>query len=343
VRKKFKKSTKANRKLGRPESIDPDDLSQRYRDLKYFLETQWGRIGWELQRVSKPDKIREILRLVPRVEEWRPFLDQQPAACLLEAGGIEVEKRELDLLKERYKDADDTERRCYSEYHDAYGKAAAATTALMAAISQFGVAPLLPPFFWVISLTARKLNVRELTNETNRLKDSLDRAIEKRQELEKQLAPRRAWFARNEIVKFRKSTRFENSAINFAKAMAGLPDYAWLPSFRKCSEIRDKFDKATSYILFEIVEMLVKKMKPVDMAKLESKLWDELNKPDVDHFVRGYAGQNWGYMKWAFADCKGMGYSRAKLPYKIMDRLLHHIERPKSITEVELAKLEQWV
>jgi hypothetical protein len=191
--------------------------------------------------------------------------------------------------------------------------------------------------------TSYSLFLTRLSFETNRLKDLLDRAREKKQELEKQLVPRRAWFARNEVVKFRKSTRFENSAINFAKAMAGLPDYAWLPSFRKCSEIPGKFDKAISYLLFEIVAKLVKKSKPADLGKLELRLRDELHKPDVDHFVRGYAGQNWGYMKWGFADCRGMGYSRAKLPYKIMDRLLHHIQRPKSITEVELAKLEQWV
>jgi hypothetical protein len=339
--KKVKKSEEAEKKLGRPDSIEPEVLSRRYRDLKYFLESQWGRIGWELQRVRTPDKLREILRLVPRVEQWRPFQDQ-PTGCLLEDSGIEIEKRELDLLSQRHEDADGNVKKYYSEYHDAYGKAAAATTALMAAISQFGVASLLHRFFWVLFLTARELKVQTLTNETNRLKDALDRAREKKQELEKQLAPRRAWFARNEVVKFRKSTRYENSAINFAKAMAGLPDYAWLPSFRKCSKIPDKFDKATSYLLFEVVAMLVKKSKSADLEKLEASLRDELHKPDADRFVRGYAGQNWGYMKWAFADCKGMGYSRARLPYKIMGGLLHHIERPKSITEVELAKLNSW-
>jgi hypothetical protein len=247
------------------------------------------------------------------------------------------------LLSTQYKDANDTERRLWSEYHLAYEKAVAATTALKAAISQFGVAPLLLRFFWVIFLTARELRVKKLTDETDRLKDLLDRARETKQELKKQLTPRSAWFARNEVVEFRKSTRFENTAINFAKAMAGLPEYAWLHSLRKCSKIQDKFDKATSYLLFEILEMLVKKSKPVNLGKLEIRLRDELLKPDADLFVRGYAGANWAYMKWAFADCRGKGYSRAELPYRIMGRFLDHMQRPKSITEVELAKLEQLV
>jgi hypothetical protein len=340
--KRAKKSKEVKAKLGRPESIDPEDLSRRYRDLKYFLESQWGRIGWELQRVRKPNEVRKILNRVPGVESRRPFQDQ-PATCLLEDGEIEIGKRELDLLSQQYKDANDTERRLWSEYHGAYEKAAAATTALKAVISQFAVAPLLPRFFWVIFLAAVKLRVKHLTNETDRLKASLDRAREKKQELQKQLASRRAWFARNELVEFRKSTLYENTAINFAKAAAGLPEYTWLHSLRRCWKIQHTVDKATSYLLFEILEVLVKKSKPVNMAKLEMKLRNELLKPDANLFVRGYAGANWAYMKWAFAECGGKGYSRAELPYRIMGRFLDHLERPKSPIEVELAKLEQLV
>lgn len=340
--KKKTKPEKAKKKLGRPESIKPEDLSRRFNDFKHFLENNWGRIGLELQRVRKPAEVRTILKLVPGVESWRAFQDRA-ATCLLEDDEIEVEKRELDLLRQRHQDADNTERRLYSEYHSAYEKAAAATTALKAAISQFGAGLNVPRFFWVIFLTARELRVEQLTNETNRIKDSLDRARETKQLLKKQLTPRRTWFARNEVVEFRKSTRFENSAVNFAKAMAGLPEYGWLHSFRKCSKIREVSDKATSYLLFEILEMLVKKTKPINLRRLEMRLRDELLRTDANLFVRGYVGPNWAYMKRAFAECRGKGYKRADLPYRIMGRFLHNVERPKSITEVELAKLEQFV
>jgi hypothetical protein len=340
--KKTATSNMAGKKLGRRESIQPEDLSRRYRDLKYFLESQWGRIGWELRYVRRSDEVREILKLVPRVESWTPFQDRQPAACMLEEGEIEIEKRELDLLRQQQKDADNNERRFYSQYHTAYAQAESATVALMSTISQFGTAPLLPPLFWVIFLTARELRVEKLTNETEQLRDLLNRAKETNRDLKRLLISRSGWFARNEIVKFRKSNRVESTAINFAKAMSGMPEYSWLHSLRKCSKIQGKFDKATSYVLFEILEMLVKKSKPVDLGKLGVKLREELLKPGTDLFVRGYAGKNWGYLKWAFADCTGKGHSRARLPYRIMGRLLYHLERPKSITEIELAKLEEW-
>jgi hypothetical protein len=87
--------------------------------------------------------------------------------------------------------------------------------------------------------------------------------------------------------------------------------------------------------------MLVKKAKPVNLGKLEVRFRDELLKDETNLFVRGYVGPNWAYMKRAFAECRGKRYKRADLPYKIMGRFLHHMERPKSITEVELAKLGQ--
>lgn len=338
--KKAKKSEKAKEKLGRPESIKPEDLTRRFNDFKHFMENNWGRIGWELKRVRKPSEVRTILKLVPGVESWRAFQDR-PAACLLEDGEIEVEKRELDLLRQQHREADDTERRLSSEYHSAYEKAAAATTALKAIISQFGSGLNVPRFFGVIFLTARELRVEKLTNETNRIKDSLDRARETKQLLKKQLTPRRAWFARNEVVEFSKSTRFKNSAVNFAKALAGLPEYGWLDSFRKCSKIREVSDKATSHLLFEILEMLVKKTKPANLQEIEMRLRNELLKDDTDLFVRGYVERNWADMKRAFAECRGKGYKRDELPYRIMGKFLHNVERPKSITEVELAKLEQ--
>lgn len=340
--KRAKKSEKAEVKLGRPESIRPDDLPRRFNDFKHFMENNWGRIGLDLQRVRKPAEVRTILKLVPGVESWRAF-QGRPATCLLEDDEIEVEKRELDLLRRQHENADNTERRLYSDYNSTYEKAAAATTALKATISQFGAAPLLPQSFWVIFLTARALRVEKLTNETNRIKDSLDLARETKQELKKQLTPRSAWFARSEVVKFRKSTQFENSAINFAKAMAGLPEYGWLHSFRKCSKIRDVSDTATSLLLFKILERLAKKAKPINLGKLEVRFRNELLKDETNLFVRGYVGPNWAYMKRAFAECRGKGYKRAELPYRIMGSFLYHMERPKSVTEVELAKLEQLV
>jgi hypothetical protein len=243
--------------------------------------------------------------------------------------------------RKQHQDADDTERRLWAEYHSAYKKTEAATTALKAAISQFSPVLSFYQFFAVIFLIAKELEVEKQTNDTNRVKEDLSLAQQRKRLLKSQLTSLNAWFARNEVVKFSKNTRFEKTPANFAKAMTGLPYYRWLHSFRRCSMIRDESVSATSYLLFEILKTIVKKTKPINLRKIEKRLRDELLRQETDLFVRGYAGPNWAYMKQAFAECSGKGYKRAELPYRIMGKFLHNLERPKSITEVELAKLEQ--
>jgi hypothetical protein len=127
-----------------------------------------------------------------------------------------------------------------------------------------------------------------------------------------------------------------------AKAMAGLPEYVWLHSFRKSSKIQDVSDTSTNYQLFEILQKLVKKARIANLAKLEMRLRNELLRNDANLFVRGYVAPRWADMKQAFTECSGQGYSQAELPYRIMGKFLHHMERNKSMM-VELAKLDQLV
>jgi len=341
VLKKSQKSKKPTRKRGRPGTINPDELSTRYQSLKWFLEYNWGRIGLKLQRVRTPEDVRVALRLVPGVEWYTAFRDHK-AVCLLADGDVVVEKRELDLTRRQHKSARDIKERLWSEYHSAFQKAEAATTALRATISQFEALLSFYPFAIVIFLTAKFLDVEKLTYESNRLKHALDLAQQKEQLLKKKLDCKSAWFARNEVVRFRKSRRFEKSATNFASAMAGLPEYGWLHSFRKCSMIQDNFPTATSYLLFEILRKLVKRAKRLDVLKIEMRLRDQLLQ-ETDIFVKGLAGPNWAYMRQAFTECRGKGFSRTELPYEIFGRFLYHLERPKTLPETELAKREQLV
>jgi hypothetical protein len=338
----LKKAKKSEKQLGRPELIKPEEMLDRYTDLKQFLEHNWGRIGWELQRISKPDDVRAILKLVPGIGSGRPFLQHQPAACLLEDGETEVEKRELDLMRQQYRDTADTENRLrWSEYHNALEKAEGATAALNAAISQFKAVLSFRPFVLVIVLIARKLEVEKLRNDASRMKAALGQAQEKKNLLREQLIPRNAWFARNEVLEFKKSTRFAKTPINFAKAMAGLPEYGWLHSFRKCSMIQDKLVSPASYLLFETLKMVVKKVKPINLRKIEVKLREKLLGNDIDASVRFYVGPNWAYMKQAFAECRGRRFKRDELPYRIMGKFLDNVARPKTLPEIELAKREQ--
>ena len=338
---KTTRKSKAMPKLGRREVIKPEKLLERYLHLKQFLEHNWGRIGLEFQRVRKPEDVRIALNLVPDVQHHIPFRDD-PALCFLADGDVPVEKGALDLLRQQHKSAVETEDHLWSEYHSTLREAESATTTLKASIAQFDGALGFYPFFFVVFLIARVMEVEKLRNESNRLRGSLDIARREKQRLQEKLSSQNAWFARNQVVGFRKNRRFEKTATNFAKAMAGLPEYGWLHSFRKCSTLQDESRTATSYLLFEIIKKIVKKAKRLDLQKVELVLRDELLR-ETDIFVKGYIGPNWAYMTQAIAECRGKGFNRTELPYRIFGRFLHHVERPKTLPEVELAKREQLV
>lgn len=340
--KKSKKLKKPAKKLGRTIVVKAEDLHERYKDLRQFLEHNWGRIGLKLQQARRPNDIKIILKLVPGVASYRAFRDQ-PAGCLLDDGSVEVEKRELDQLRQQHKDATADHDRLWSEYHSAVQKADAATNAVKAAISQYEHAFSVSPSFPVVDHLAEELEVEKLTSESNRIKTTLDLARQRKQLLEEQLVPGNAWFARNEIVKFRNNKLHERSAVNFAKAMAGLPHYGWLYSFRKCSKNQDQLDTATSYLLFEVLKAVVKKVKPIDLEKIEAKLRDEILRPDADLFIKDFGAQNWPWMELAISDCRGQRFQRDEWPYQIMGRFLDHLERPKFLPELELAKRKRLV
>jgi hypothetical protein len=339
------KKTINRKKLGRTEVIKPQDLLKRYKDLKQFLEHNWGRIGLELQRVRKPDQVREILKLVPGVEWCTPFRDEAPLGCLRKDGSTEVRWRELGLTRQQHKDVLATEDALRPEYYGTQQQAEEAVTALKSAISQFGPAITVFPLFFLVSLLAKELAVEELIDKANRLKTSYQQAQKARQMVEERLASQEAWYARNEIIEFVVSRRYSGNPTTLAKAMAGLPEYGWLHSFRKCKTLEDESALFIEYPyqVFELLKTIVQKMKPLNLNKIEMRLRNKLLQEDTDPLLRAYMTPNWAYMKQAFAECRGKRNKRSELAYSIVGRFLDIVESPKTIAQVELAKRDHLV
>ena len=261
---------------------------------------------------------------------------------------LKLDGAKLSAMRQQHEDAVATERRLFSEYHDMRQKAEGATTALKALIAQFGSGITLFPCFLVVALIAKELGAEELTNNSNRLEAFFREAQKEKQALHERLSSQEAWYARNEVVKFRRSRRYEKTTpTNFAKAMAGLPDYGWLHSLRRCSIIREikesSLDSATNYKLFMLLDSIIKKMRPLKVRKVETKLRAELLREDADWILKAHFGPSWWYIEQAFAACVGKRISRKKLPYRLMAAIQDNLERPKTIPELELAKHRQLV
>ena len=343
--KKTKNPKRPDEKLGRPQSINSQDLLSRYRLLKQFIESNFGRIWLELRKVHNPDEIRKVLKGVTGIESCTPFRDH-PAKCLIADGTGEIQRHEVNLTRKQWKAARDKERLLSMEFQDALQQASAASVAWDAAFNQF--APLFHVDPWgvvlLLLLIARKLNVRGLTINSDLLNTSFQQTHRKQQDLAAQLLAEEGRLARKEIEKFMRDSRYEKTAINFAKVMAGLPELGWLHSLRRCSDLQDESlsDTNLNHQLLELLMKIVKAMKRVSAQKLENKLRDELLNENA-WMLRSYIEPNWPWMKQAIAECRGKGYERAELPYKIMSAFLRNVERPKTPFEIELAKREQLV
>jgi hypothetical protein len=337
------KDTKAAKKLGRDEEISPDELLRRYAALKRFLEDNWGRIGLDLPRVRQPDDVKSILNRVPDAH-WLPAFRDFPMGCLLKDGSEQVSWRKVRETREKYNEAKLEEGRLSLESYNAHLAAQNARTAFEAAAAEYKEHQDAKKAQDQLQNIAKQLRIEELTNQAKELGTSLRDAHKNREFLEALLASQEARFARNEVVGFARDRkkRYRKSPENFAKALAGLPFYDWLYSVRKCISMPGVKNVPTTYWfqVFTMLEAIVKRTTPAILRKVELKLRNQLLKQDADSLLRSYIGSQWYYMTKAFADCRGKGFNRKKIPYKIMERFLDHCER-HSVADAELAKYNQ--
>ena len=323
--------------------MKPRDLLDRYVAHKQFFEYEYPRIGLDLRRVKGPEGIRAILLRVPNVQWRSPFRDHQ-AGCLIAEKSKKATRKELRQTRTKLKQVEENERELWSEHHESYQEALAACRGLKSFIDSCEGAITLLPFFCIASALAEELQVQQLTAKYAQKQESAQAAMKRKEELKDLLARQEAWCARKELFKFTRNSHEEKSALNFARVTAGLPEYSWISSFRKCHALHELHKDSLNSInhtlqLFELLRRIVQSMRSVDIRKTEARFRKELLTSDP--MLQANISPNWAYMKQAFAQCRGKGFKRADLPFKIMGRYLDNLDRPKTSAEAELAKKNQ--
>src|SRR5260370_42123546 len=111
----------------------------------------------------------------------------------------------------------------WSSFHSFAQTFEKAKTSLRIAVSELGsLASFFPIFYFVFAIDSC---VQELRQEFAAVQTAQNKARQREEELRKRRSSHEAWFAQNEIVKFRLSRRYEVSPVNLAKATAGMPAY----------------------------------------------------------------------------------------------------------------------
>jgi hypothetical protein len=339
------KRTKSSKKLGRDQEVADEDLVRRYAAMKRVLEDNWGRLGLRLPRVRKPDDVMSILNLVHDAE-WCPAFRDFPTGCLLRKGGTNAGWRKVRATRYKF----DASRR---EENELSPKSQTANQEFERVKSAFEGAhrgkkehQLSERERAQLHKIAKQLRIEELSRDAQTLGELLRVAQTTRQSLEDQLSAEEAWFARYEVVAFVRDPyrRYSKTPENFAKAMAGLPFYDWLYSLRRCISIPAvaSVPKTYWFQVFEMIQGIVRRTRSGDLRKIESRLKSELLKPGCDTLLRSFISPQWFYMTLAFEDCRGKGFRRAHIPYKVMEMFLDHWQK-RSLVESEIANLNQLV
>jgi len=218
-----KKTAKNTKNVGRPPELNIHDLPKRFADMKHFLENYWGRVGLGLRAARDPEDVRTVLNVVPHVESCLPFRGH--AICLIEPSATVVTGDELRQTRRELKDADEKAQRLWSEYNVANQSTTQALAAVKGTFDGFkSVVHFSPLFLFVVFVLAETLRLKKLTKVSNDLEVASLEARRSKDSIENTLRTQEAWFSRNEVVKFARNRRYDKTLLNFARAMAGLPE-----------------------------------------------------------------------------------------------------------------------
>lgn len=338
----FQTMAKRSGKPGADTVVDDIELTKRYQNLVLFLENEWGLIGQELMQATAPEDIRDALCLVPDIASRFPFRDD-PIVCIL-GDSCSAEPLDVGFTRKQYESAKDDADRSARDYQRIKQQAEDAITAFRS-----GATPLRggcchsPLFFFVLAALRQQLSVDQLIADSDRLELQSRIAQQKKDMVGKKLAAEEAWFARKHVLGLVQSDRYENSLENFAKVMAGLPEYHWLPAIRRLPHLKHDPQKSTNsrYKLFLLVSSIVKQSQALDLADMELKLRKELLSRKAEDLVRSYVAPSWYFVQQSFRECHGRKLPPEVWPFQIMSRILNNFDRNKAFFEAELAKNNQ--
>jgi hypothetical protein len=334
------KSRDIPKKIGRPEEIDLDDLDDlntRYKDMKWFLENNWGRVSRRLKELNKPDDVSALFRSIPSVEWCKPFRGH--ALCLITEKITAVSPEEVRLTRRKWKQAAKNEEMLWTKYHEVSQRAQTAVTGLKAAISEFYGARGTLLFFQVVNIVSASLDVQDLTERSSQLLADVRAAQAVKNSLRQILNEQEGWFAQNEVVEFAKNRRYGKTLLNCARAFAGMPEWGWFHSRRTCEQLITKQPAAAApYELFELLRKIARTVKPLKLSRIEIRLRAELLRPQ-HALLRGYLAPQWYYVQESIHHC--IAIKRSEVPSVIMDRFMYHCDRPKTVMETEIARRNQ--
>ncbi len=228
----------ARSRAGRKKGIDDGYLRLTRDSLVWLLEFSWGDIGWGLQTIKSPVDVPTALK------SWEQHRDKYVVQCLLRPSDKVATAKKLNAMRRRLAHLNQSVR-------DAYELQRQRRESLERAERALATQPPEAEKEVIVAEREKRLQVlRSVEAEHMRVKSQHER-------LEQELRDGEAYFAQNELLRFRKSRRYTLNPLNTANALAGLPFIGWRQSAKRCRQWPSANANGLAYQMFNIIRRIV--------------------------------------------------------------------------------------
>jgi hypothetical protein len=282
---------------GRPRALDDATLQNRRDRFVQLLESVWPEIGWELQIATTVEDLRRALTplATDAYGEIRMFV--RPVIEVVGSAALGITRKQL--------------RNAVRELEALENIAPGQRARLQQAAAAVEQRDESPRFARVrFEHAARHEELRNLNAKIESLK-------QQKSELRGQLANQEASFSQQELRQFIASQRYSLEPLNFANAIAGLPQIGWRQSFKRCCHLPCDVCNSTPYQVFVAVRRAVQYAPPEITSFLDRvKAW-LLNPTQRRVPAALELKKNWYYLKKAIESFQEKRSDSRSLPFHI--------------------------
>jgi hypothetical protein len=282
------------------------------------FEGLWGEIGWELQKSKREGDIMRALHPLDGIEFIRELASMfyRESTARASAAIVHKVRAELHEVQQTCGDADEARRRD--------SEALAHVDAIL------------------VHSPDNKRNIirraqKKYRKTASKSMQAWQTLSQRQKTLDARLKALEASFARQEVVRFCKSKRYELNPVNLANAVAGLPYMGWRQSMRRSIECRSMIADGLDYQIFKAIRFIAQNArKPSEKAFVGDFRETVPRLPSRHRAAREVLSKQWLFLERAVRRAFRSKPHPKALPFEIAKHYFREI-RTKSDLDILIA------
>jgi hypothetical protein len=316
----FKETGQFEKRPGPHTALADHQILDRREKFVQVFEGLWGEIGWELHKCKKEtDVVRALCPLneIAFIRELASVFFHESEGPI-SAATLRECRAELRRAQQSYRDAEVSKQLALAQLERLDAALAEARPSERRVIKQ-----------------TQEERQKETFRGIQRLQD-LSRSQKELQVLLKGLE---AGFARQEILKFCKSKRYELTPLNLANAIAGLPYMGWRQSMRRSMKQPRMVADGLDYQLFKAIRYISAKVKKLSENSLVAEFAEGIRRLPIRYRApRDKLANQWFFLERAIHTAfKSKPHPRA-FPFEIAK---HYFREIRSRSQVDRILAQQ--